>query len=79
MILPATDRGGCLARAERVLRSISDYPFEHREHQPFGFVSVSIGVACYPLHANDKASLIAAADTMVYRAKKEGRNRVCVA
>jgi diguanylate cyclase (GGDEF)-like protein len=78
MILPATDRAGCLARAERLLRSIAEYPFEHREQQPFGFVSVSIGVACYPLHANDKTSLIAAADAMVYRAKHEGRNRVCV-
>jgi two-component system, cell cycle response regulator len=78
MILPATDRAGCLARAERLLHSIAEYPFEHREHQPFGCVSVSIGVACYPLHANDKPALIAAADEMVYRAKKEGRNRVCV-
>jgi diguanylate cyclase (GGDEF)-like protein len=78
MILPATDRTGCLARAERLLRSIAEYPFEHREHQPSGCVSVSIGVACFPLHANDKPALIAAADAMVYRAKKEGRNRVCV-
>ena len=78
MILPATDRSGCMVRAERLLRAIAEYPFDHREHQPLGCVSVSIGIACYPDHANDKPSLIAAADSMVYQAKKLGRNRVCV-
>ncbi|MET0390402.1 MAG: diguanylate cyclase [Polyangiales bacterium] len=77
LLLPATDRTGSLVRAERLLQSIAEFPFEHREHQPLGHVSVSIGLACYPEHAEDKASLIAAADAMVYRAKKEGRNRVC--
>lgn len=76
LVLPATDRDGCVARAERLLLAISEYPFEHREHQPMGRVSVSIGVACYPQHAADKAGLIAKADAMVYQAKRNGRNRV---
>jgi diguanylate cyclase (GGDEF)-like protein len=77
MILPATATEGCLARAERLLRSIAEFPFEARESQPDGHVSVSIGVACFPLHAQDKQSLIATADSMLYRAKRQGRNRVC--
>ena len=77
LLLPATDRTGCITRAERLLRTIAEYPFEHCEHQPLGHVSASIGVACFPDHAQDKASLIATADTMLYQAKRLGRNRVC--
>lgn len=77
MLLPSTDRAGSLARAERLLRLISEFPFEQREHQPLGHVSVSIGAACFPAHAHDKASLIATADAMLYQAKRTGRGRVC--
>jgi diguanylate cyclase (GGDEF)-like protein len=56
---------------------IVEHPFEHREHQPLGCVSVSIGAACFPAHAHDKASLLATADTMLYQAKRTGRSRVC--
>jgi diguanylate cyclase (GGDEF)-like protein len=77
LILPATDTSGSLVRAERLLHSIAHYPFDFCESQPQGHVSVSIGVACFPAHAADKASLIAAADSMLYRAKRRGRNTVC--
>jgi diguanylate cyclase (GGDEF)-like protein len=37
---------------------------------------VSIGVALFPEHGIDEHSLLAAADGALYRAKREGRNRV---
>lgn len=37
-------------------------------------VTASIGAACYPLHAGDGESLMAAADAAMYRAKAAGRN-----
>ena len=77
MLLPSTDRAGCVSRAERLLGVISEFPFKEREHQPLGHVSVSIGVACFPEHAHDKASLISTADAMLYQAKRTGRGRVC--
>lgn len=40
-------------------------------------ISVSFGVATYPVHAHDADALIAAADQAMYRAKEAGRNRVC--
>jgi two-component system CheB/CheR fusion protein len=40
------------------------------------FVSASVGVAFYPDDGSDSASLIKAADTAMYRAKDQGRNRV---
>ncbi len=42
-------------------------------------LSASIGIATYPLHAASTEDLIQAADQALYRAKREGRNRVCVA
>jgi diguanylate cyclase (GGDEF)-like protein len=77
IILPATPLEGCIVRAERLRHAIAEYPFEHRELQPGGRVSVSIGIACFPTHASDKQQLIARADAMVYVAKRQGRNRAC--
>ena len=42
-------------------------------------VTLSLGVAVYPLHARTLDDLIRAADAALYRAKQGGRNRVAVA
>ncbi|MBN1473091.1 MAG: diguanylate cyclase [Syntrophaceae bacterium] len=42
-------------------------------------VTLSAGVACYPLHGDNDKSLIDAADRALYTAKAKGRNRVVVA
>jgi diguanylate cyclase (GGDEF)-like protein len=39
-------------------------------------VTMSLGVATYPVHAADKTSLIEAADKAMYRAKEMGKNKV---
>jgi diguanylate cyclase (GGDEF)-like protein len=44
-----------------------------------GPVTVSIGVAACPEHANSERSIYAASDQALYVAKNEGRNRVSVA
>jgi len=44
-----------------------------------GNITVSIGVAACPEHANSERTLYAASDAALYVAKNEGRNRVAVA
>jgi len=41
-------------------------------------ITVSIGVAAWAPHRDTRPALMAAADAALYRAKSEGRNRVCV-
>jgi diguanylate cyclase (GGDEF)-like protein len=79
MVLPETELAGAAIKAERLRAAIAGQPFEHAAEQPNGCVSVSIGVATFPLHAAERQGLIDAADRALYRAKHEGRNRVCAA
>ena len=41
-------------------------------------ITVSIGVAALAPHRDSRQALMAAADAALYRAKSEGRNRVCI-
>lgn len=71
-----------LVAAERVRSSIEKHEFsavrrgsneESRTHQ----ITISIGVAAYPDDARDPIQLVEMADSALYRAKRNGRNRVC--
>ncbi|TPK74445.1 EAL domain-containing protein [Mesorhizobium sp. B2-4-18] len=57
--------------ADAVLAAMRE---ENRLSAGGGLVSGSIGIALYPLDAEDQASLISHADTALYRAKTEGRD-----
>ncbi|MGV8923189.1 MAG: diguanylate cyclase [Thermomonas sp.] len=41
-------------------------------------ITVSIGIAALAKDRDTRPSSMAAADTALYRAKSEGRNRVCI-
>lgn len=77
LLLPSTTKQNALICAEDIRRIIAEYPFDGRETQPLGFVSVSIGVADYPQDSTEAAALVKSADDALYRAKAAGRNRVC--
>ena len=47
--------------------------------QLLGSITVSIGVAAFPTHGSNAETLLKAADEALYRAKKEGRDRIVVA
>jgi len=78
-ILPETDYKGAFAFAERLRKKVESSTYTHPETgQPLK-VTISVGVATFPLHADEKNELIKQADEALYRAKESGRNRVCIA
>ncbi|MET0229438.1 MAG: GGDEF domain-containing protein [Rhodanobacteraceae bacterium] len=78
LVLQEADAGIALDRAEEIRRAASDMIIEYRR-QAIGPVTVSIGIACYPMHGDTPEQLIRRADRALYIAKEQGRNRVCVA
>jgi diguanylate cyclase (GGDEF)-like protein len=78
IIMPETNRRRGAALAERLRNKIAGHPFKHREKQPGGRLTVSIGLATYPENASTALSLIEASDKALYEAKRGGRNMVCV-
>ncbi len=70
-VLSETSRVGAHAYAQRVRRRMG--------LELNGALTVSAGVAVYSETMTDAADLVAAADRALYRAKMEGRNRVCLA
>jgi len=73
-VLPETDLTGARTFGEQVRRLVSDQPFEY-EGDTFP-VTVSVGVACVEGEDVDVVAFIKLADDNLYRAKREGRNRV---
>ena len=62
------------AAARRLLTLLAEQPIEG-----VGNITVSMGLASCPTHADSERSLYAASDKALYVAKNEGRNRVAVA
>ncbi len=76
LLATGTDGAGALVLAERVRSRVQDASFEHGGNRIA--VTVSIGVCTWePSLKDDLEELIRRADTSLYRAKQEGRNRVC--
>lgn len=71
LVLPDTDRQGCLQVAEKVRRAI-----ERTELVQTGPITASLGVACLPDDAVEPEQLLRQADRALYMAKAQGRNRV---
>lgn len=76
VILPHVSWEGAASFCTRLQKEVFSYPFEAREVQPNGRVTVSIGTATYPYDAQCMEALIAKSDLALYEAKKRGRNQV---
>ncbi|WP_249125461.1 bifunctional diguanylate cyclase/phosphodiesterase [Bradyrhizobium manausense] len=76
MILMPDDvrREDVLSLAERLVEAIGN---ELEVEEFFSHVGLSVGIAVYPHDGEDAATLLANADSALYRAKREGRGRVC--
>lgn len=70
VILPDTDLAVASLVASRLQEAVSQYPFLHRR------VTISVGVAGFPMHGTEAHQLVLAADTALYQAKGAGKDRV---
>lgn len=79
VILPDTSIAGAQLVAEKTRQAIMAQEIVHAD-SPHGHVSLSLGVASIvPREDVSPETLLQAADTALYAAKHEGRNRVCLA
>lgn len=79
ILLPDTDLAGALKVAEQLRTGIEKLAIPHLA-APSGCITASVGVAVLtPAPGQRLEELIEAADLALYRAKREGRNRVCAA
>ncbi|HEV3231504.1 MAG TPA: diguanylate cyclase [Candidatus Dormibacteraeota bacterium] len=76
VLMPMTPPEQAMQVAQRIREAVAAEPFEGRESQPNGFLSVSIGLASYPHHGAGAHDLLEAADQALYAAKQGGRDRV---
>lgn len=77
IIMAGMDLDAGVQRAEELRSAVAAADFDWHG-QPVGRITLSAGVASFPLNAECQAELIRAADKALYAAKKDGRNQVSV-
>ena len=79
-LLPDTDLEGALQVAQRMKKAVRALEVKHSASHVAGVLTISVGAAVRPTTAQgDANALVALADALLYRAKSEGRARVCSA
>jgi diguanylate cyclase (GGDEF)-like protein len=75
VILPETDLDEASLLAERVRMAVHNGSLADALDEQVS-ITISVGLATYPLHCADRVGLISAADVALYQAKSLGRNRL---
>lgn len=76
LILTETDEDGALKFAERMRKIIGETSVKVKEGETK--LTISAGIGVYPAHGRSPEDIIKRADNALYRAKREGRNRVII-
>ncbi|MDC7218992.1 MAG: EAL domain-containing protein [Spirochaetales bacterium] len=71
IILPDTDEDQVITISERIMKNLID-PIKLNDSQTH--ITISLGIAMYPLDGDDTGSLLKKADNAMYQAKRQGRN-----
>jgi diguanylate cyclase (GGDEF)-like protein len=78
VVLPDAPYKVTLTRAESFRENLNHFHIQNREHDVKA-VTISMGIANFPMNGITAPVILKAADNALYRAKREGRNRVVVA
>jgi two-component system cell cycle response regulator len=76
IVMPETDIAVAGMVAERIRRRIATEPFPIQQGAKSLNVTISIGIASLGSEGDTAAAMLKRADTALYRAKRDGRNRV---
>jgi len=76
IVMPETDMAVATMVAERLRRRIASEPFSIQQNARHLEVTISIGIAALSGVADSAATILKRADQALYRAKRDGRNRV---
>lgn len=78
LVLPEIGREDALVRCEALRLAVARMQLRYGG-QPLGPISISLGLAFFPQDGTESETLLQIADGALYQAKREGRNRTCVA
>jgi len=76
ILLPNTEKNNAMLYAEKIRKLIETHPFQYREKQTLGCVSISGGVATFPSDGTTIETIVKNADKALYESKTGGRNKV---
>jgi two-component system cell cycle response regulator len=76
LVLPETDKAVATMVAERLRRRIASEPFSIQQGARNVNVTISVGIAASTGAKDTAAAILKRADQALYRAKRDGRNRV---
>lgn len=79
VLLPGAEAEAALQVAERIRGAMATLTLDLPDGSRVAAPTVSLGIALAPRHAREAQELLRLADEALYRAKAQGRNRVCLA
>ena len=77
IIMPEADEEQAYSLAQRIKEAAEENAIQAPDGKPVS-ATVSIGIAVYPDHGTNPKDLFMVADNMMYKAKKEGKDRIAV-
>ena len=76
VVLPGIPKEEASIYAERFREKVALHPFAHGDNQPLGCISISGGIASFPIDGQTIFKVIQRADMALYQAKAKGKNCV---
>jgi len=73
VIIPDADQTDAMVMAEQVRKTVEEFALEAIDGRSVT-ATISIGIATYPTHAQNESELFLISDSMMYKAKQEGKN-----
>ena len=77
LLCPDTAQDTALNLIKRLLKQPSQHPFLTEDNRAV-FMTASAGISGYPHHGSCISDLVKNADSAMYQAKAEGKDKVCI-